>query len=140
MPQTISRAKGNDRADPSTSIFVLVRQKVPLFFSSPQFRAPGKGKEISCMGSKGKLALLGAILLFVCSASFANVINFSGLSGNGSVIPNGYAGFNWANFYSQQMPVAAALTLSNASSSDVFAFNNGPASFSSSGSFTFAGA
>ena len=82
-----------------------------------------------------KILLVTACLLIVSSWGWANVINFSNLPGNGSAVPEGYAGFNWHNFY--DMSGNSALTAALPSLS--FAFNHaGTAAFSQGGStFSF---
>ena len=87
--------------------------------------------------------LLGTCLLFLCSASFGNVITFNSLPNNGSAVPNGYGGLGWNNFAAMTMPLPPATTaFTFAPSSGSVAFNRGagPASFSSSSTFTFTSA
>jgi PEP-CTERM motif len=50
--------------------------------------------------------LLAACLLMIGSSSFAGVITFNNLPGDGTAIPNGYAGLNWNNFFNMSMPIA----------------------------------
>jgi len=50
-----------------------------------------------------KILVLTACLFVISSLGWADVINFSNLPGNGSAVPEGYAGFNWHNFYDMSM-------------------------------------
>ncbi|HVP54981.1 MAG TPA: PEP-CTERM sorting domain-containing protein [Candidatus Eisenbacteria bacterium] len=50
-----------------------------------------------------KIFLLMACFLVLSSISWADVINFNNLPGDGSAVPSGYAGFNWHNLYDMSM-------------------------------------
>ena len=84
-----------------------------------------------------KILLLTACLVTASSGSFASVITFNNLTGNGSAIPDGYAGMNWHNFYlmnASPTPVDAAMVS--------YAYNQGgtAASLSSTSDFNLASA
>ena len=88
--------------------------------------------------------LLALCLLVVSSFASAEVITFNSLPGNGTPIPNGFAGLDWNNFYDMDMnvllPPAAMIQLANSvPSATTFAYNNGgaPAAFSATSMFTF---
>jgi hypothetical protein len=84
-----------------------------------------------------KILLLTACLVMASSGSFASVITFNSLTGNGSAIPDGYAGLNWNNFYLMNVapPPVGAATVS-------YAYNQGgtAASVSSTSDFNLASA
>lgn len=57
-----------------------------------------------------KFLLLITSMLLISASSFAGVITFDNLSGNGGMIPEGYAGLNWANFGYMNADVAGVRT------------------------------
>ena len=84
-------------------------------------------------------------LLLITSASYASVITFNGLPGNGTAIPNGYAGFEWTNFDDMSGAFGASATTTVAGAVPVaqsFAVNSAGqvASFSSTAGFTLTSA
>ena len=78
-----------------------------------------------------KFLLLAASLLLLSSFSWANVITFSSLPGNGSAVPNGYAGFNWSNFSDAQIALGGSVAYNT---------GGGTAYFSGPNTFTFTSA
>lgn len=90
-----------------------------------------------------KLLLLTACLFLISSLGSAEVITFNSLPGNGTPIPNGFAGMDWNNFYDVSM--AQLLTGNNVAGgvpNTTFAVNStgSPAWFTSTGTFSFASA
>ncbi len=90
-----------------------------------------------------KFLLLTACLFLISSLSAAEVITFNSLPGNGTAIPNGFAGMDWNNFYDVSM--AQMLTGNNEPGGALntsFATNpaGAPAWFTSTGTFSFASA
>jgi PEP-CTERM motif-containing protein len=94
----------------------------------------------------GRILLLAACLFVVSAFGWAEVITFNSLPGNGTPIPNGFAGMDWNNFYDMSTLKTAAEQVDNvppvSNAGLVFAYNNGagPASFSSPDAFTFTSA
>lgn len=89
-----------------------------------------------------KMVLLASCLMLITSVSMASVITFDTLSGNAIAIPDGFAGFDWNNFYHMNLgSTFSNIPLNTAGVPDMhsFAYNNGGqvASFGSSGTFTF---
>jgi hypothetical protein len=92
--------------------------------------------------------LLLAVCLLVSSFASAEVITFNSLPGNGTPIPDGFAGLDWNNFYDMnrnvlltpgsEIPLAGGVP----PASGAFAYNNAgaPATFSASNTFTFSSA
>lgn len=91
-----------------------------------------------------RMLLLAACLLLITSASFASVITFNNLPGNGTAIPNGYAGLNWNNFYDMNLltPVNGGAYNGGVPAMSSYAFNKAGAvaTFGSTGTFTFTSA
>ena len=94
-----------------------------------------------------KSFLLAASLLIVSSLASAEVITFNSLPGNGTPIPNGFAGFDWSNFYDMDMnmlltPASTTQLAGAVPPAKTFAYNNGgaPATFSAPNTFTFSSA
>lgn len=90
-----------------------------------------------------KFLLLTACLFLLSSLGSAEIITFNSLPGDGTAIPNGFAGMDWNNFYDVSM--AEMLTGNNVpggSSNATVAVNNGvaPAWFTSTGTFSFGSA
>ncbi len=90
-----------------------------------------------------KFLLLTACLFLISSLGSAEVITFNSLPGNGTAVPNGFAGMDWNNFYDVSM--AQMLTGNNVPGGALntsFATNTGgaPAWFTSTGTFSFASA
>lgn len=88
-----------------------------------------------------RIFVLAACLLLITATSFATVITFNNLPGDGTAIPDGYAGFNWINFYdmsAQLTPIGG----SSAAPMPSYAFNKGgaAASFDSGNVFTLTSA
>ena len=51
-----------------------------------------------------RMILFVTVCVFaISSLGWAEVINFNNLPGDGSMVPNGYDGFNWSNFYDMTM-------------------------------------
>jgi hypothetical protein len=97
------------------------------------------------MSLVSRKALLATSLLLISSACFAEVITFSNLSGNGTAVPNGYAGMDWNNFYvmnSMLTPISNNVVAGAVPNVGSFAYNNdgAAASFDAPGTFTFASA
>jgi PEP-CTERM motif len=90
-----------------------------------------------------KFLLLTACLFLISSLSAAEVITFNSLPGNGTAIPNGFAGMDWNNFYDVSM---AQMLIGNnvpgGALNTSFATNTAgaPAWFTSTGTFSFASA
>jgi len=55
-------------------------------------------KECEMSSALRKFLLVVSSMLLISASSFAGVITFDNLSGNEGMIPEGYAGLNWANF------------------------------------------
>ena len=82
----------------------------------------------------GRMLFLAACALIIVPLGFADVITFNTLPGNGTAIPNGYAGLNWNNFYdmslasapmgSGQALVAGNVAYNNAGMAATFSSNN----------------
>jgi len=91
-----------------------------------------------------KSLLLAACLLVAGSFASAEVITFNSLPGNGTPIPNGFAGLDWNNFYDMNGHVLLTPALMTPPGaippvSGAFAYNHdgGPATFSAPNTFTF---
>jgi hypothetical protein len=88
-----------------------------------------------------KFLLLTACLFLLTSLGTAEVITFNSLPGNGTAIPNGFAGMDWNNFYDVSMAELLTGNVPGTASSNntTFATNNGltPAWFTSTGTFSF---
>ncbi len=87
-----------------------------------------------------KLMMAAAVLL-LSSISFAGTqtINFDSLPGDESPIPNGYAGFNWNNFYDVNPQIIGPSGYENGLVSSPNVAYNGygtPANFTSTTAFT----
>jgi PEP-CTERM motif len=89
-----------------------------------------------------KFLLLTACLFLISSLGSAEVITFNSLPGNGSAIPNGFAGMDWANFYDLSVSQLLTENALGAVPNTTFAFNydGSPAWFTSTGTFSFASA
>jgi hypothetical protein len=92
-----------------------------------------------------KILLLTACMLVISSLGWADVINFSNLPDNGTAVPEGYAGFNWHDFFDMRMnavldPIPNAATAGAVPPGLSFAFNH-PGSSSAfstrTGTFSF---